>query len=314
MVTMSETKQNISMISIGALSRATGVPTETIRTWERRYGFPVPVRLDSGHRRYPLSAVEHLKLTKRALDQGHKPSSVVGADVDTLAALLSATVAQAETPAPMPPAPDAPGLEPEVLRWLEAVQKFNGDALGRSMRRDWNELGAFRFIEERLGPFLKAIGEWWATGRLHVMHEHFASEHLREFLAGRWRPMSDEAQGPAVICATLPQERHDLGLHMVALTLSMANLRVIFLGADMPTEEIAEAANIFKSPAVAISIASSSDTRHTQEQLGELRQSLPKGVSLLAGGTGAPRDMDGVVTLDGFDSLYQWASQMASSG
>jgi DICT domain-containing protein len=39
-------------MSIGELSRRTGVPTATLRSWEARHGFPVPVRLDGGHRRY----------------------------------------------------------------------------------------------------------------------------------------------------------------------------------------------------------------------------------------------------------------------
>jgi len=39
-------------LSIGELSRQTGVPTATLRSWEARHGFPVPVRRVTGHRRY----------------------------------------------------------------------------------------------------------------------------------------------------------------------------------------------------------------------------------------------------------------------
>jgi DICT domain-containing protein len=39
-------------MSIGELSRRTGVPTATLRSWEARHGFPVPIRIDAGHRRY----------------------------------------------------------------------------------------------------------------------------------------------------------------------------------------------------------------------------------------------------------------------
>ncbi len=39
-----------AFVSIGGLSRATGVPIETLRTWELRYGFPKSVRKPSGHR------------------------------------------------------------------------------------------------------------------------------------------------------------------------------------------------------------------------------------------------------------------------
>jgi DICT domain-containing protein len=39
-------------LSIGELSRQTGVPVATLRSWEERYGFPWPERLPGGHRRY----------------------------------------------------------------------------------------------------------------------------------------------------------------------------------------------------------------------------------------------------------------------
>ena len=45
-------------LSIGAVSQATGIPSETLRTWERRYGFPSPERSDGGHRQYNASIVE----------------------------------------------------------------------------------------------------------------------------------------------------------------------------------------------------------------------------------------------------------------
>ena len=48
-------------LSIGALSRATGIPVETLRTWESRYGYPVPERRPSGHRVYPLESVPRLR-------------------------------------------------------------------------------------------------------------------------------------------------------------------------------------------------------------------------------------------------------------
>src|SRR5687768_4224959 len=56
-----------NLLSIGALSRATGVPADTLRTWERRYGFPAAERTESGHRRYSLLTLERLRLMVRAL-------------------------------------------------------------------------------------------------------------------------------------------------------------------------------------------------------------------------------------------------------
>ena len=43
-------------LSIGAVSKATGVPVETLRTWERRYGVPSPGRSAMGELDSRLSA------------------------------------------------------------------------------------------------------------------------------------------------------------------------------------------------------------------------------------------------------------------
>ena len=55
------------MLSIGALSRTVGVPTSTLRTWERRYGFPVSVRTSGGHRLYAPETVETLRWVVKAV-------------------------------------------------------------------------------------------------------------------------------------------------------------------------------------------------------------------------------------------------------
>ena len=51
--------------SIAAVERDTGLGKDTLRVWERRYGFPQPQRDSSGERIYPLDQVEKLRVIKR---------------------------------------------------------------------------------------------------------------------------------------------------------------------------------------------------------------------------------------------------------
>ncbi len=85
---MSSDTSNESTLSIGAISNSTGIPAATLRTWERRYGFPDPDRNDSGHRVYPPEIVEHLQLISEALDHGYRASNVVGLSKQELNQLL----------------------------------------------------------------------------------------------------------------------------------------------------------------------------------------------------------------------------------
>ena len=59
------------LMNIGALAQAVGIPADTLRTWERRYGVPTPQRTASGHRRYDLSTVDHMIMVREALELGH---------------------------------------------------------------------------------------------------------------------------------------------------------------------------------------------------------------------------------------------------
>jgi hypothetical protein len=71
------------LLSIGALSAATGIPVETLRTWERRYGYPRPQRKPSGHRVYPVTAVPRLRRVAQAIARGHRAAEVLRAPSTT---------------------------------------------------------------------------------------------------------------------------------------------------------------------------------------------------------------------------------------
>ena len=89
-------EKNHTTLSIGAVSQATGIPVETLRTWERRYGFPSPDRSDGGHRQYNASIVEHLNLISRAIEQGHRPGQVVGESTEKLGELIELSETEEE--------------------------------------------------------------------------------------------------------------------------------------------------------------------------------------------------------------------------
>jgi len=87
---------------IGAVSRLTGISTDNLRVWERRYQTVTPARTDSGDRYYSSEDVSRLKLIKRLVDAGDSISSVATLDQDELQQRLS--VSQPE-PAPAPGQP-----------------------------------------------------------------------------------------------------------------------------------------------------------------------------------------------------------------
>lgn len=302
---MARDEQQPMTLHIGAVSQATGIPVETLRTWERRYGFPTAERSSGNQRLYAPEVLDRLRYVRDLIQAGHRPSQVVCLDIETLKRLMGASQeASSRSPERLLPAPLP--VHPVVAGWLELTQELDGPSLEAGLRSEWMRLGAMTFLRERAAPFLDAIGDAWARGAVGIVHEHFASERIRDFLTSLWRPLSDKAAGPTLLCCALPGERHALGLHLVSTVAALAGCRIVFLGADTPVVEIAKGAEHSKAAAVLLSVSRAADQASTRQQLAALRRALPTSIPLIVGGAGAPLDLAGVDAMTSLDSFDTW--------
>lgn len=73
-----------NLYKIGAISRLTGIPTVTIRMWERRYHLVTPQRTEAGGRLYTQEDLQRLGLIKQAVDAGHAISTVANLSTDEI--------------------------------------------------------------------------------------------------------------------------------------------------------------------------------------------------------------------------------------
>jgi len=293
-------------LSIGALSRATGIAVETLRTWESRYGFPVPERKPSGHRVYPLDAVPRLRRIAEALALGHRAGQVVGASQDALDRLLVGTAASPVGPSSgIPPAEDLEGL-------LRLVAAFDAERLTRTLLGDWGRMVPIEFLEERIAPLVVAVGDAWKSGDLEIRHEHFLSERVGDLLRSLRLPFEERASGPLVVFATLPGEAHGLGLQMAALLLASVGCRILYLGTEVPPPQLTSLAADLGARAVAVSVSSSSRGSATTAAIRKLRRSLPPRVALVVGGDGAPRAQAGIDVVRSLRELEDWGRRLVA--
>ena len=66
------------LITIAVVERDCNLPKETLRVWERGYGFPKPLRDGNGERLYPVDQLVTLRLFRRLMVAGQRPGQVVG--------------------------------------------------------------------------------------------------------------------------------------------------------------------------------------------------------------------------------------------
>jgi methylmalonyl-CoA mutase cobalamin-binding subunit len=268
-------------LTIAAVERDTGIGKDALRVWERRYGFPRPLRDAHGERVYPSDQVETLRLVKRLLDAGHRPGRLLRLAPQAIRALADSQAA-IQALAAVGGAPTAE-LEP----FIEIILRHDAAALRHEFGRGLARLGAARFVTELVAPLNVAVGEAWLNGRIQVFEEHSYTEEIQVVMrqAIAQMPEPPAAGHPRVLMSTFPGEAHALGLLMAETLLRLEACPCISLGVQTPVLDIVRAAQAHQVDIVAIGLSSAMGPQQVVDALGDLRGLLPASVEIWAGGS-----------------------------
>lgn len=278
--------------SIRVVASRTGISADTLRVWERRYGFPKPERRAGGSRIYREEDVERLRLVSRALTAGFRPGEVVPlgwADLRKVIELAEREGLAAPDPPPPPPPLRAPSAEASVETILEALKSDDLPGVRSRLRAAAVALGPKSFVMHVAHPLAVRVGELWAEGELEVRHEHLASTCLSTQLRLLLGTLDDVQRGPSVVLSTFPDEPHALGIDMIAVYLAASLAAPHLLGPDTPPEQIASAARAVRADVVGLSVSPVAETRAVQKHLKTLMTELPKSAEVWIGGEGATK-------------------------
>jgi DNA-binding transcriptional MerR regulator len=223
-------------LRIGELARRTGVATDLLRAWERRYGLLSPTRTEGGYRLYSAADVQRVRRMSELLAGG-----------------LSAAQAAREALGGQTPAGDvAPATSSFELR--EALVRLDDASAHAALDRLLADYSAPAVLNDVVLPLLHELGVGWERGEISVAQEHFASNLLRGRLLGLARGW-DRGSGPRAVLACPPGERHDLGLVIFGLALRDHGWRITYLGADTPTDTLVDTVRRFGPEALVLSVA-----------------------------------------------------------
>jgi MerR family transcriptional regulator, light-induced transcriptional regulator len=251
-------------LNISALTQRTGVPSDTIRKWEQRYGVLHPERTPGGQRRYSERDVARVEWLKERLHEGYR--------IGEAAALLGDSETVARTA--------------EELRDGIVAATASSDAAALRLLVDQSL--ALTSLDESflvvLAPALAVIGERWACGDVNVAQEHLASSIVRAALLTLLSDPRPDLRGTAVL-ACAPGEGHEIGLLMLAVLLRSDGWQVAYLGADTPYADAVRLAEDLDARALCFSATS----RESAAALDDELTAAPPRDSLLVcvGGRGA---------------------------
>lgn len=274
-------------LAIGAVERDTGLSKDVLRVWERRYGFPAPLRDEHGERLYPLAQVERLRAIKRLMDAGHRPGKLL--------ALSEAAFADLACREDERKARDSSGdLQREIFALL-------GQPAVEDLRRRLSELlvrhGLHEFVSEVVQPLWRAVSEGWMRGELQLYQERIFSEQVRSVLQSMLSVVPSGLTPPRVLAATLPNDTNPLGLATFEAMLAAEQAQCVCIGAQTPLPEIAAAASALAADAVLVACSPSYGGKLAAAGIESLRNLLPGDIALWVGGDLARRirrDLAGV--------------------
>lgn len=301
-----------ALATISQIERETGIAKETLRVWERRYGFPDPGRDANGERVYTPEQLNRLKNIKRLLDQGYRPGKLMGLSEPELADLSSRGDAAAA----------APDRHPLIDDCIALVGAHRVDELRRTLSQSELRMGVRAFVTGLVAPLINQVGREWVTGRLAIFEEHLFAEVLEDVMRSTILKASvhlPENAAPRIVLTTTPVERHGLGLLMAQAIFALEGAYCVSLGTRTPLSDIVAAAGAHRADVVALSFSSATSPRAAFDNIAQLTERLSGLAEVWAGGECAAKLVrrlgpDRLLDLDGIPGAVQrWrAARLAS--
>ena len=280
------------MYTAGRTAQLTGVPRETLRKWEIRYGVVAPVRSEGNYRLYDDEAVRRLSVMRDLVDAGWAPRIAARKVLEEPTGSASA-LPPAEEGSPLSHLDElvACALDFDVVRLESLVDKAFAQTELPVVVDDW------------LLPSLVRLGEAWQRGDISIAGEHFVSAAVLRRLSQEFHQLPHPAAGaPMVMVGLARGSRHELGVMAFAMVLRSRGVAVTYLGADLPIEAWIDTARAVRPDAVVLGVPTIEDLPAVREAV----QSISATAPVLLGGAHQHR-------VEGAEPLGHRAGEAAAS-
>ncbi len=287
-----EKAMDISGYPVRVAARITGLKTELLRAWEIRYRAVTPRRTQGGSRLYSGEDLDRLMLLRDVVKSGHRIGSVAQLSLAELQGLL----------------PESSNLQFDAIeRIIAAFQRLDGIEARRLLTEELTKLGSIEFATNFVLPLLFEIGDRWERGELSIPAEHLASGIVRSMLMPLVDAASENRGARKVVFATPSGEPHDLGALVASIVASRAGADLVFLGADVPAQDLVDCVVRSHSSVLVLGIVTL--PKEIAEQiLRDIRKRLPAKLAIWIGGAG----IGGLAPIKGIDRIDNLAQLEAN--
>lgn len=249
----------MNAFTIKDLENLTGVKAHTIRIWEQRYSFLKPQRTGTNIRYYnneELKTILNISLLNK---YGYKISHIdrmSPEEVKDKILSLSNSLAQQERV-----------INEMIQNMIDLdVERFE-DVLDDYIRAR----GIEKTINQIIFPFMERIGVLWITDHINPAQEHLVSNIIRQKLIVGIESIKTLVVVNRSVLLFLPEgEYHELGLLFIQYLLKSRGITAIYLGANVPLEDVQYVVELKKPDFIYTHLTSVSNSFSFERFLGNL--------------------------------------------
>ncbi len=226
----------MNAFTIKDLENLTGIKAHTIRIWEQRYNFLKPQRTDTNIRYYNNEELKKILNISLLNKYGFKISHIDRmTEEDMKNKILSINNIHAQQ-------------ERIVNALIQSMVDMNLEGFEDSLEEYIRAKGIEKTIHQIIFPFMERIGVLWITGHINPAQEHLVSNIIRQKLIVGTEAVNPLFQLKKTGLLFLPEgEYHELGLLFIQYLLKSRGLRVLYLGANVPMDDVEYVAK-YKTP------------------------------------------------------------------
>lgn len=280
-----ETNITLPKHPIQVVSRRTGLTADVIRAWERRYQAVTPKRAANSRRLYTDLDVEKLSLLRRATSAGRRIGDIANHSLEELYALVETDEnAAAQALNISAERPNTGSVMEHFEECLDAVTNLDMAELKQSLNRAATTLGIPFLLEDLLRPLIAYIRDECRRGNMRLSQERMATAMIRSYMCTLAASETNNSNSHKIIITTPIGQSYDLIALRMAVAANSYGWNAIYLGTELPTDEIAYTCKHTSAYAVALGIARPADDPHLPNILRQLKQQLSNDSTLLVCG------------------------------
>jgi MerR family transcriptional regulator, light-induced transcriptional regulator len=269
---------------IREVSLKTGLSPHLIRIWEKRYQAVSPGRSHTNRRYYSVEDVERLSLLRTLTEGGHRISQVAQLPLEELRHLRELIKEDSQQGS------DSSthfSLDSLLKNCVEAIEKLDVSTLEVCFSKASVTMAPLSIIEGLVIPLMKNIEERCRRGTLRLVNVQFTRAVIRPFLMGTIRAYNVPRNSPLLVTATPIGQLNELGSLFFMTAAAAAGWRSVYLGFNLPSDEIAAALHILNAKILALSISYPKNDPVLYNDLLNLHRLLPPETKILVGGEAA---------------------------